>query len=90
MNTDNLLHANLKIRIMAKATSLDFKDASYRAISQDIFIKTGNYLSQTTIKRYFEQSDLNFKCSPFVLNSLAQYLGYNDWDSYSRTDINKS
>jgi len=71
---------------MAEVSSTGSK-ANYRTISEDIFNKTGNYLSQTTIKRYFEQSEENLRFLPFVLNSLAQYVGYNDWEAFRKTDI---
>lgn len=84
MSIDNLLHANLKIRIMAKAAWPD-SEVSYRTISEHIFNKTGNYLSEATITQYFEQSEEGLSFSPFVMNSFAQYIGYTDWETFLKS-----
>lgn len=86
MNNKNELHAKLKMLILAEVETHDASTDRYRAISEDIFSKTKNYISKTTITRYLETEDSS-AFSPFVLNSLIEYLGFSSWIDFSKSDV---
>jgi len=52
--------------------------ADCRLISEQIFEATRNYISESNLKRFFGFYPPQTKTSPFVLNSLAQFLGFAD------------
>ncbi|MFL9482885.1 hypothetical protein ACI6Q2_08910 [Chitinophagaceae bacterium LWZ2-11] len=53
-----------------------------KVISEAIAKKTGNYISETTLKRLFGFAKRNFNFSTYTLDSIAGYLGYDSWESY--------
>lgn len=60
-----------------------------REISVKIFEKDKNYLSETTIKSFFGLLSSTNPPSLFVLDSLAKFTGYKDWDNFNRKSIIK-
>ncbi|PWS28564.1 hypothetical protein DHW03_01540 [Pedobacter yonginense] len=77
-NTEQI--AQIKVLILTKINlnSVRIDDCKY--ISEQIFLKTKNHLSIQTIQTIFiaNRSIL----TPFVLNSLAQFSEFEDWEDY--------
>lgn len=72
------LHVILKKMILNQCRITCVKPEDCRLVSEAIFVKTRNYISESTIKRFFGHIDSEWQFSPFVLNSLAQFVGYSD------------
>jgi len=79
-NTEQI--AQIKVLILKKINlnSLRLEDCKY--MSEQIFVKTKNYLSAHTIQTIFIADSTIL--TPFVLNSLAQFCGFADWEDYIR------
>lgn len=82
MSKNDDLHEKLKALILHEIGLVDLKTEPYRLISENIFLKTKNYISQNTVKRYFEFGGSDLLFSFFVLDSLAQYVGYECWSEF--------
>lgn len=83
MNTSELL-IELRKFVLIKSGLRNIDPAHCKTISEYVFQETKNYVSETTIKRFFGFANTLHKFSIFTLNSLSQYIGYNDWDSFCR------
>jgi hypothetical protein len=53
-----------------------------REISIKIFNRDKTYLSESTIKRFFRVLPSEDAPSPFVVESLAKFAGYQSWDEF--------
>ncbi|HYF30145.1 MAG TPA: hypothetical protein VD993_03400 [Chitinophagaceae bacterium] len=57
----------------------EWNSASFSELSQKILEATNVGLSTTTLKNALETADAP---SPFTLNTLAMYLGYENWENF--------
>lgn len=93
MNINELL-SQLRKFVIIKSGLRNIDPAHCKTISELVFKETKNYLSETTVKRFFGFAQTHHKFSLFTLNSLSQYIGFNDWDSFCKdkthgtTDVN--
>ncbi|QPH38523.1 NACHT domain-containing protein [Pedobacter endophyticus] len=83
MNTNELL-LELRKFVLIKSGLRNIDPAHCKTISEYVFQETKNYVSETTVKRFFGFANTLHKFSLFTLNSLSQYIGYDDWDSFCR------
>lgn len=84
------LHAKLKEFITSECDLQSVDTHNCKFISESVFLRTKNYISETTIKKCFGLINGDFEPSPFVLNSLAQFVGYESWLDFSEGVINSS
>lgn len=78
MSTAALDYLRKKILLKCKLENLN--DDHCKKISIRIFEENGTYLSQCNIKKFFRLAAPPTEFSPFLLNSLAQFIGFTDWD----------
>lgn len=83
MNSNELL-IELRKFVLTKSGLRNIDPAHCKVISEYVFQETKNYVSETTIKRFFGFANTLHKFSLFTLNSLSQYVGYSDWDAFMR------
>ncbi|WP_231491350.1 hypothetical protein [Pedobacter sp. Leaf170] len=83
MNTTDLL-SQLRKFVLIKSGLRNIDPAHCKTISELIFKETKNYVSETTVKRFFGFAQTLHKFSLFTLNSLSQYIGYSDWESFCK------
>ena len=83
MNENNLL-IELRKFVLIKSGLRNIDPARCKTISEYVFKETKNYISETTIKRFFGFANTLHKFSWFTLNSLSQYTGYNDWEAFCK------
>ncbi len=60
----------------------NWSTADFEKLSDKIQEKTGVILSVSTLKRIFGRIDYQSKPALTTLNTLAQYLGYEDWRAF--------
>jgi len=89
MNANDLL-IELRKFVLIKSGLRNIDPAHCKIISEYVFQETKNYVSETTIKRFFGFANTLHKFSLFTLNSLSQYIGYNDWDSFCKDKENQT
>ncbi|WP_443936702.1 hypothetical protein [Pedobacter sp. MW01-1-1] len=87
MNSSEL-HLELRKFVLIKSGLRNIDPSQCKIISESIFLETKNYVSETTIKRFFGFANTIHKFSLFTLNSLSQYVGYPDWESFSQDKQN--
>ncbi|WP_316846918.1 hypothetical protein [Pedobacter psychrodurus] len=51
-------------------------------ISIQIFEQNRNYISETTIKRFFGFPSNTGQFSPFVMDSISQFIGFTNWQEF--------
>ncbi|MCZ4222627.1 hypothetical protein [Pedobacter rhodius] len=83
MNTNELI-SQLRKFVLIKSGLRNIDPANCKTISESIFKETKNYISETTVKRFFGFAQTHHKFSLFTLNSLSQYIGYPDWESFCK------
>lgn len=83
MNSNELL-IELRKFVLTKSGLRNIDPAHCKVISEYVFQETKNYVSETTIKRFFGFANTPHKFSLFTLNSLSQYIGYSDWGSFKK------
>lgn len=83
MNTNDLL-SELRKFVLTKSGLRNIDPAHCKVISEYVFQETKNYVSETTIKRFFGFANTLHKFSLFTLNSLSQYIGYTDWKAFCK------
>ncbi|RZK18733.1 MAG: hypothetical protein EOO86_09405 [Pedobacter sp.] len=88
MNANELL-IELRKFVLIKSGLRNIDPAHCKVISEYVFQETKNYVSETTIKRFFGFANTLHKFSLFTLNSLSQYIGYADWGSFCREKENQ-
>lgn len=72
-------------RIKQKASLLLDNAADYGRLSNTICEQTGRSIGQTTLKRLFGYINDERKASTYTLNTLAIFLGENDWEDLSKS-----
>ena len=80
----NELISQLRKFVLIKSGLRNIDPANCKTISELIFKETKNYISETTVKRFFGFAQTHHKFSVFTLNSLSQYIGYSDWESFCK------
>ncbi|WP_316739373.1 hypothetical protein [Pedobacter aquatilis] len=88
MNTNELL-SQLKKFVLIKSGLRNIDPAHCKTISELIFKETKNYVSETTVKRFFGFAQTLHKFSLFTLNSLSQYVGFSDWEAFCKEKENE-
>ncbi|MCX2474155.1 hypothetical protein OQZ33_07420 [Pedobacter sp. MC2016-05] len=83
MNTNELL-SELRKFVLIKSGLKNIDPSHCKLISEYIFQETKNYVSETTIKRFFGFANTQHKFSLFTLSSLSQYIGYSDWNTFCK------
>jgi hypothetical protein len=63
--------------------------AECRALSERVYKKTGNRVSETTFKRIYGFAYSKYSPSLFTLNVLARYCNYKGWDDFSQKQDKK-
>ncbi len=76
----------LKECVLAKAGIKQLIPSECQKLSALIFSSTKKTVSETTLKRIFGFAVSKFKASPFTLQALAQYCGYEGWEAFCRQD----
>ena len=89
MNTNELL-SQLRKFVLIKSGLRNIDPAHCKTISELIFKETKNYVSETTVKRFFGFAQTLHKFSLFTLNSLSQYIGFVDWESFCKDKENET
>jgi len=84
MNGNGFLHSALQAQVLQACGIEALGKADCKEISICIFLKDRNYLSETTIKKFFGLLQNTENPSPFVLDSLARFTGYTDWDDFKK------
>ncbi|WP_029204094.1 hypothetical protein [Pedobacter agri] len=88
MNANELL-IELRKFVLIKSGLRNIDPAHCKVISEYVFQETKNYVSETTIKRFFGFANTLHKFSLFTLNSLSQYIGYADWNAFCKEKENQ-
>lgn len=65
----------------------NWSTADFEKLSEKIQEKTGVILSVSTLKRIFGRIDYQSKPALTTLNTLAQYLGYEDWRAFRNAHV---
>lgn len=86
----NELTTQLRKFVLIKSGLRNIDPANCKTISEFIFRETKNYISETTVKRFFGFAQTHHKFSIFTLNSLSQYIGYTDWESFCKEKKNQT
>ncbi|MBQ6955741.1 MAG: hypothetical protein IJP80_03915 [Bacteroidales bacterium] len=74
------------INALKEKSGLEFDKANdFSILSSNIFTMTGRTIGVTTLKRLFNYINDSRNASNYTLNTIAQYLGYREWDEYMRT-----
>lgn len=89
MNSNQLL-IELRKFVLIKSGIKSIDPGHCKIVSEYVFHETKNYVSETTIKRFFGFASVLHKFSLFTLNSLSQYIGYPDWDSFCKDKENET
>ena len=72
---------NKIIYLLKNVSGLFFDKAEdFSLLGTDILRKTGRSIGVTTLKRLFNYIDDDRKTSDYTLNTIAIYLGYQDWE----------
>lgn len=72
----------LKECVLAKAAIKQLIPSECQRLSSLIFLATKKRVSETTIKRVYGFAVSKFKPSPFTLQTLAEYCGYEGWEDF--------
>jgi hypothetical protein len=79
----------LRSYVIAKSNLKNIDPSQCKMISDLILCETKNYLSETTLKRFFGFAQTAHKFSLFTLNTLSQYVGYYSWEIFCDAYIEK-
>ncbi|WP_421945202.1 hypothetical protein [Pedobacter sp.] len=78
-----LVQKQLKLGVLRKCGLKQFDESHCGLISEQVFLQTKNYISRSGVCRFYlyegEHPQFN---SPFILNSLSQFIGYTDFAAY--------
>ncbi|MGI4751541.1 MAG: hypothetical protein ACRYFB_12985 [Janthinobacterium lividum] len=80
----------LKECVLAKAGIKQLIPSECQKISTLIFSSTKKTVSETTLKRIFGFAVSKFKPSPFTLQALAEYCGYEGWEDFCKHTVEKN
>ena len=71
-----------------RGPSAEWKSYDFEKLSDEIFDVTGISLSISTLKRLFGKVSYNNLPSLSTLNTMARYVGFEDWNAFRRRSIN--
>ena len=92
LETDDIALEKCKTKIeddLGWGESSRWHTKDYESLSTRIHEKTGVTLSVATLKRLWGKIRYDSKPTPTTLNTLAQYLGYENWRSFRVTEEGK-
>ena len=69
-----------------RGPSGDWKSYDFEKLSGEIFDATKTSLSISTLKRLFGKVSYNNLPSVYTLNTLARFVGFEDWNAFKRRD----
>ncbi|RFM26125.1 hypothetical protein DXN05_21195 [Deminuibacter soli] len=82
MFLDENLLKTLVDKILERFGKKNLLPADCKVLSSDIYSKTEKSISETTLKRLFGFAKRSFDFSIYTLDTLATYLGYENWNSF--------
>lgn len=81
MKNINFYQSALKLEVLTASGIESISMENCRDISIQIFNKDKNYLSQKNLQKFFGLIPQSADPSPFVLDSLATFIGKVSWGS---------
>lgn len=82
MFLDESLLKTLTDKVLHQFGRKNLLPADCKVLSGDIYSKTEKSISETTLKRLFGFAKRSFDFSIYTLDTLAIYLGYENWNSF--------
>jgi len=82
------IYHQLRNRVLLECQIQHVEVQDCRAVSIQIFNRNKNYISESTLKRFFGFLPAAHH-SLFVLNSLAQFGGFTGWEEFRLETIRK-
>ncbi len=82
MFLDENLLKTLVDKLLEQFGKKNLLPADCRVLSSDIYSKTEKSISETTLKRLFGFAKRSFDFSIYTLDTLAIYLGFENWNSF--------
>jgi len=82
MKEDNFYQSKLRAKVLTACGINRVSLENCREISMKIFIKDKNYLSQTTLQKFFGLIGGTNLGSLFVLDSLSRFTGDKTWEEF--------
>lgn len=82
IHLDEAVLGKLTEDLMTVYEKKSMQPSDCKLLSASIFKKTGNHVSETTLKRLFGFAKRNFNFSLYTLDTFSGYLGYKNWDAY--------
>lgn len=76
------IHKLLQQDIQSKINKKKLYGSDCNILSQQIYDETQRQLSSSTLKRFFGFIKSKYKPSKYTLDTLAVYVGFNDWNEY--------
>jgi hypothetical protein len=82
-------YEELKKILLINAGITNMLPAECKALSDRVYKKSGNRISETTFKRIFGFAYSKYSPSLFTLNVLAKYCNYKSWEDFSQKQEKK-
>ena len=82
------IYLQLRDRVLTECRIPHVGIQDCRAVSIQIFNRNKNYISESTLKRFFGFLPAAHH-SLFVLNSLAQFVGFAGWEEFQQETVSK-
>ena len=70
-----------------RGPSGEWRSYDFEKLSDEIFDATGISLSISTLKRLFGKVSYNNLPSVYTLNTLARFVGFEDWNAFKRREV---
>lgn len=83
-------YEELKKTLLINAGITHILPSECRALSDRVFKKSGNRISETTFKRIYGFAYSKYNPSLFTLNVLAKYCNYKSWDDFCNKQSKKA
>jgi hypothetical protein len=83
-------YEELKKMVLINAGIPHILPSECKALSDRVFKKNGNRVSETTFKRIYGFAYSKYSPSLFTLNVLAKYCNYKSWDDFSEKQEKKA
>ncbi|RBQ08922.1 hypothetical protein [Pedobacter miscanthi] len=80
----NVFHQALRTQVLTASGIESISLENCRDISIQIFNKDKNYLSQKTLQKFFGLIPQSADPSPFLLDSMAGFIGKISWDQFQK------
>ncbi|GGH79046.1 hypothetical protein HNQ91_005193 [Filimonas zeae] len=74
-------------KVLARFGKKSISPAECKTLSNDILAQTGKTVSETTLKRLLGFARRSFDFSIYTLDTLAEYLGFPNWEVFYKTNI---